>query len=206
MKGLIIKDLYMMKKQLYFVYIVYFFFIVLFAFSKANMFLLIFPVLLLTSSLINLLYYDDLYKWNILECILPVSRKTIVKEKYILVALVLFFSPIIPCIVYYIINKNFIDTLNLFYVQLLLSFIIPTVTLPIYYKLGYGKSRILSMIIAAFVGGFSALLLNSFLLTKMQEFKSNLSNIFYFVFPIIIVSLIFISYLISVKVYEKREF
>lgn len=206
MKGLFIKDLYMIKKQLYFVYIVYFFFIVLFAFSKANMFLLIFPVLLLTSSLINLLYYDDLYKWNILEFTLPVSRKTIVKEKYILVALVLFFSSIIPCIVYYIINKNFIDTLNLFYVQLLLSFIIPTVTLPIYYKLGYGKSRILSMIIAAFVGGFSALLLNSFLLTKMQEFKSNLSNIFYIMFPIIIASLIFISYLISVKVYEKREF
>lgn len=206
MKGLFIKDLYMIKKQLYFVYIVYFFFIVLFAFSKANMFLLIFPVLFLTSSLINLLYYDDLYKWNILEYTLPVSRKTIVKEKYILVALVLFFSSIIPCIVYYIINKNFIDTLNLFYVQLLLSFIIPTVTLPIYYKLGYGKSRILSMIIAAFVGGISVLFLNTFLLNKMQEFKSNLSNIFYIMFPIIIASLIFISYLISVKVYEKREF
>lgn len=206
MKGLFVKDLYMIKKQLYFVYIVYFFFIVLFAFSKANMFLLIFPVLFLTSSLINLLYYDDLYKWNILEYTLPVSRKTIVKEKYILVALVLFFSSIIPCIVYYIINKNFIDTLNLFYVQLLLSFIIPTVTLPIYYKLGYGKSRILSMIIAAFVGGISVLFLNTFLLNKMQEFKSNLSNIFYIMFPIIIASLIFISYLISVKVYEKREF
>lgn len=206
MKGLFIKDLYMIKKQLYFVYIVYFFFIVLFAFSKANMFLLIFPVLFLTSSLINLLYYDDLYKWNILEYTLPVSRKTIVKEKYILVALVLFFSSIIPCIVYYIINKNFIDTLNLFYVQLLLSFIIPTVTLPIYYKLGYGKSRILSMIIAASVGGISVLFLNTFLLNKMQEFKSNLSNIFYIMFPIIIASLIFISYLISVKVYEKREF
>lgn len=206
MKGLFLKDLYMIKKQLYFVYIVYFFFIVLFAFSKTNMFLLIFPVLFLTSSLINLLYYDDLYKWNILECTLPVSRKTIVKEKYILVALVLFFSSIIPCIVYYIRNKNFIDTLNLFYIHLLLSFIIPTVTLPIYYKLGYGKSRILSMIIAAFVGGISVLFLNTFLLNKMQEFKPNLSNIFYIMFPIIIVSLIFISYLISVKVYEKREF
>lgn len=205
MKGLLIKDFYIIKKQCYFTFILAAFFLILYAFMQTNIFPLMFSILFISATLVNLLYYDDFYKWNTFEITMPVSRKEIVTEKYLILLIILIPSILISSSIYFFINKDIFSTLNILYALLSIGLILPIIIFPFYYKFGYGKARLMTLIVSgicgAIIGGLG--IAKS---SQSTNILNTMPNLYYFVFPLIIISLVLISYFISLKVYSKREF
>lgn len=161
--------------------------------------------------------YDESAKWGRAEASLPLSRKTVVKTKYLFclaccAILVLFVSAFAIFIA--AATGGQVELLSLLAVNvstvLILNGVIISVSLPIAFKFGAEKSRIATF--SAF-GGIFALFMIAITLIK----KVNPSIADYFIgnsmlkwagviVALVVVLAIIASYFVSVKFYEKREF
>jgi len=87
MKGLIIKDILNLKKNLNTLLVLVIFYAFLGYRSGDPSMLIAMIVLLLTMMSITSISYDDLAKWDKYALAMPISRKNIVLSKYILAVL-----------------------------------------------------------------------------------------------------------------------
>ena len=83
MKGLIIKDYYMMMRYCR----MFFFIVVVFelaaAFLGDGLFLIVYPLIISSVIPLNLLSYDEKSRWTTYSCTIPYSRGQLVSVKYI---------------------------------------------------------------------------------------------------------------------------
>ena len=92
MKGLILKDLYMAKRyfRIYFVLMLVF---CALSFVYDNAFISAYPMVLMAMVPINLLAYDENFRWDRYCCALPCSRAQCVSAKYLIV--IIFFAAVL---------------------------------------------------------------------------------------------------------------
>ena len=84
MKGLIIKDIFNLKKGITTTLIMILFYGI-FSYNTGNMSMLIgMTVFIMTSLSISSMSYDDMAKWDGYALSMPITRKNIVLSKYIL--------------------------------------------------------------------------------------------------------------------------
>ena len=84
MKGLIIKDIFNLKKGITTTLIMILFYGI-FSYNTGNMSMLIgMTVFIMTSMSISSMSYDDMAKWDGYALSMPITRKNIVLSKYIL--------------------------------------------------------------------------------------------------------------------------
>lgn len=215
MKGLIKKD-FMLTKSLAKSFIV---FIVIFAImsmtSNSNTITSILPVVAVMLT-ISTLSYDSYYKWDAFALTLPISRKDIVRSKYMLSLIYMIILALITAIISVFIyqykgiplDMNTIGSTilgSLFGGTLVLS-----LSLPFMYKFGSENGRIVMFIVVLIVAG-------SFLgvaeLFKDIVDQNTIYNAVEFLsayfLPIMITTIILllaISYICSIKIYSKKEF
>ena len=146
MKGLILKDWYMMKKYCRYYFFVCIGFILLSLISSSNMFFVFYPCLLCGMIPVNLLGYDERSRWTEYVGALPYTKTQIVSAKYLIGLFTQISMLIIICIAQGIkmgIAHEFV--LKEFLVLMLLLLIMATVTssmtLPFIFKLGVEKGR-----------------------------------------------------------------
>ncbi len=209
MKGLITKELIALKKQLFILSIL------IIAFSAASIwgelsFCMVIPMFLSIFS-INSLTMDEQSKWQQYSISLPYSRKTIVSSKYVTTLIVLTISVLILTICYFI--SGFVNSEHSIKLSLLISggmftgAVYPILFFPLALKLSSLNGRTVLFIINAVFGGILGASVCTFL---DSEFSSGISvfNKFEFLSLIIftvIVVLYLISWIISIKIYEKRD-
>ena len=87
MKGLLLKDWYMMKKYCRYYLFVSIGFIILSMMSSGNMFFIFYPCLLAGMIPVNLLGYDERSRWTEYVGTLPYTKTQIVSAKYLIEAL-----------------------------------------------------------------------------------------------------------------------
>ena len=201
MKGLILKDLYMAKSHLRFFILLIFGFVLLATFSSENTFFLFYPAILAGTVPFSLLAYDEQSKWNQYCATLPVSRKTIVSARYVtacifffpvllLIALLQPFSPSFHA-------ESYVLNLSLLIVMGLLT---PTVLLPLTFRFGVDKGRLFYYFI---IGSFCALSVTA---ANISELAGKVSAVPVFVLPIAVIILFILSWLLSIRIYERKEF
>lgn len=212
MKGLLIKDAILIRKycKFHFIISLIFFIISLVGSSvkTSNINFVYYAVAMVSIIPITISAYDEQSKWNFYEAALPLSRKQIVLEKYILtVFIVIPVSVIYTVILFAVKGGDLSKALLTFAIMLLFSLISPSVILPIIYKFGYLKGRIINLIIIALIMAMASVLA----ITSTNEEQINLSVLlgggFTQLFLLAAAVIIFVlSGTISVSIYEKKEF
>lgn len=217
MKGLIIKDLCVIKNQMKTLLLVLAFFIIFSIINEDATFILFLVPFYMIMILITTFNYDEFNKWDSYCNSLPLSRKEIVKSKYIL-----FNATSLIVLILGIISSLIIPTFieNITFESLFASIIgvafgiclVISLLIPFYYKFGSSKGRIMLflcvVILALLIGTLTSLdIFNNIELMNIINNLNNLSLGAFTLLLILITTIIMtISYLISVRIYYKKEF
>lgn len=206
MTGLIIKDILNLKKSLMTSLVMLLFFSLTAYQSGDPKFLVGTIVLIISMQSISSISYDDLAKWDIYALTMPISRRKLVMSKYILSILLSITSLIISSAIAYFlilpissmgIREFFLTSYLIFLIALLLI----SVILPLIYKFGVERSRLLLFLVIS-IPILMGLLLSK---TGMTFPNENQFWILVKISPFVITIVLFISSLISCKIYRSKD-
>lgn len=217
MKGLILKDLLILKNQMRNILIVIIGFILLSIWME-NYFYIAFVIpFYIVMLVISAFSYDDLNHANTYLVALPTNRKTIVKSRYVLCVLSIITALLIGLILSLIIplinqDMDFISTFASTTASILGVVFVIALLIPFFYQFGVQKGRLVLFIaimgISLLIGFIISVFENSGL--NIASFFNKLEKLNYIVLILIVISIIslvlYFSYLVSCKIYKKKEF
>ncbi len=203
MRGLILKDSFCIIRQLKFVIVFILVFSAIPNFPGAT-FAVFYSVILSFTSMA----YDEQSKWDSFAITMPYSVSDIVKSKYVFgiicICIASVFSIIIQ-ILSLLYTKKTIG-IDIFYTtgfSLVYALIFQALLLPMIFKMGVAKGRIVFLVcffaVMGLLGGVS------------EHISSIVKNLYYNTFNILSISFIvmivlnILSYMISLKAYESRN-
>lgn len=200
MKGLLLKDFYVLKKELRaFLFIVVFF--TAFSFlGDNNSFFMFYGLIMLPIVNISLISYDERSHWDSFLETTPVSRSTAVTEKYLLnLLLLLLWSPVVLA-VYLVQAANLGNPVQAICICAYMALFFPAVIYPFIFALGSEKGRFAYFIfifaaMAAIAAGVSLMDRGAFVI------PDELSLIL--LLPPVVIYLI--SWRLSIALYKKRS-
>jgi len=207
MKGLLLKDWYMMKKYCRAYLLIAVVFIAVSLFSDDNMFFAFYPCLLCGMIPVNLLAYDERSRWMQYSGTLPYTKKQIVSGKY-LIGLLAQITMLIVTGAAQALKMSvgggfkFGDFAVLMLLMLIVSTLTSSICLPFVFKLGVEKGRTAYYIMVGFVCGASVLassIMRGQLMTEIQP------NLVLALIAIIGISIYILSWYLSVMFFMKRE-
>lgn len=205
MKGLLLKDIYQMRKYCRSILFILIVFLAVSLLNSDFSFLRAFICLLVGMIPMTLLSYDERSKWDRYCITLPVSRKASVTEKYllglILVLIVGTVCTLTSLIVRYYTGGELSGIIPEIGFQYSAALLLPSISLPFCFKFGTEKGRIFYLV---FVGVMSA---GTVFLTQYLLFEGPLPDLpaLFLCLPLGALVLYFLSWLISCKLYETRE-
>ena len=216
MKGLIIKDLCVLKNQMKTLLLVLAFFVIFSIINEDATFILFLIPFYMIMILITTFNYDEFNKWDSYCNSLPLSRKEIVKSKYILFNATSLIVLILGIIASFII-PNFIEntTFESIYASIIgVAFgicLVISLLIPFYYKFGSSKGRIMLflciVILALLIGMITSL--DIFNNKELMNLLNSLNNLSLGMFTLLLIIVTFIimsiSYYISVRIYKNKE-
>ena len=207
MKGLLVKDFIMIKKHGTILLIVSALFFILSLAAVQSMYFSYYSVALISLLPVTILAYDEAYKWNKYEVILPVDKKLAVCEKYLLLIIFVIPAILIECLVFYFTLHFSLDNiLSLMYLMLFCGLIAPIIVLPVTFRFGYLKGKLTNILIVGILAA-SISVINAKNISGGTLIEGNFTPVRdAFMFAVIAVVLFIISLLISANVYKKREF
>ena len=207
MKGLLLKDWYMMKKYCRAYLLIAVVFIAVSLFSNDNMFFVFYPCLLCGMIPVNLLGYDERSRWMQYSGTLPYTKTQIVSGKYLiglLSQITILVATGVAQAAKMLIAHNF--ELGDFAVLMLLMLIVSTLTssicLPFVFKLGVEKGRTAYYVMIGFVCGASVLassILRGQLVSEIQP------NLILALVAVVGICVYILSWYLSIVFFKKRE-
>ncbi len=207
MKGLLLKDWYMMKKYCRYYLFVSIGFIILSMMSSGNMFFIFYPCLLCGMIPVNLLGYDERSRFTEYVGTLPYTKTQIVSAKY----LIGLFTQISMMIAIGIaqgvkmsIEGNFIlkEFLVLMMLLLIMASVASSLTLPFVFKYGVEKGRGAYYVMIGVVCAGSIMATSIF----KQGLQSQIQlNAILPIACIVGIGIYVLSWCMSIVFYKKRE-
>ena len=207
MKGLLLKDWYMMKKYCRAYLLIAVVFIAVSLFSNDNMFFVFYPCLLCGMIPVNLLGYDERSRWMQYSGTLPYPKTQIASGKYLiglLSQITILVATGVAQAAKMLIVHNF--ELGDFAVLMLLMLIVSTLTssicLPFVFKLGVEKGRTAYYVMIGFVCGASVLassILRGQLVSEIQP------NLILALVAVAGIGIYILSWYLSIVFFKKRE-
>lgn len=209
MKGLILKDLYLLKKYCRGFLIVIAAFLAAMMFSNSQnegLFYSLYPCIFCSMVPITLLVYDERSRWNQYSAVMPYTKVQLVSSKYIIGLIVQ--AAVIPLIaalqaVSMVRRGEFVfgDYMTMLFTDIVISFIIPSVCLPLVFKYGTEKGRIIYFIIVA-------VLSSAVTAVNLIKIEKQVTISFSGFMPFIVlaaVGIYVLSWYLSIVFYKKRE-
>lgn len=202
MRGLILKDILNLKREMYiFVIFIVFYGAMSFTTGDNTMFVYIMALFAMMMP-ISSVSYDDKAMWDKYALTMPISRKDIVLSKYLLgyigiavISVVLF--------IYLLVTGGKIEGGILTIAGAIgLCILFESITLPIIIKFGSDKARIL-ILLCGFLP-FIILTLLEKMNIKLIPSKDFLEKLPYFL-PVILLFIAIASIFLSISIYEKKE-
>lgn len=211
MKGLILKDFLNLRKYSRTVLLVIGFYLLFSLMMDSISFLTGMIVLLMTMTAVTSFSYDDMAKWNVYALTLPVSRRDMVLSKYILALLLALGGSLISLLFgvgfafyrHQQLDEQFIIIAVVFGVALVFI----SILFPLIYRYGVEKSRMFMMIIfAAPTAAFVILSNTGFVMSagEITRWEQIIHSLLWLV-PVAVAALFWISYLISYRIYMKKD-
>lgn len=175
------------------------------------MFLMLIPALLSMLPL-GTMTYDEVSHWDMYVYSLPVKKKSVVTSKYATVLVLALISTVLIGTILFLLKNNVKDVDNntiafMTAASLIIGMIVPSISIPINLKFGTSKGRIIYLIIVGAICGIIPTVIISDaqnLTIKLMKIVSN-PAILALVTIGIVAAISFISWLIAVRIYEKKE-
>lgn len=170
------------------------------------MFAMICGMLVLTT-----MSYDDLAKWDRYALTMPITRKEIVRSKYIDAMIFSAAGFIVVTVVTFVIcmikgtsysGTDLLTSVVLFFVAILLNCIM----IPMLYKFGTEKARIIMILCALLPTGIILLVANMLKGAGIPMPSEQAVINFLYCLPVLLVAIIIVSYNCSQRIYAKKEF
>lgn len=212
MKGLIVKDFTYIKNY----WKTYLLAIILGIIPTALInydpnFMLIISMLIIFIISINTFSFDKENNWNKYALTMPVSRRDIVRAKYMLNIIGLLLGSILGFLLtlignfFYKIDLDFNSFINILIISMAFFFILSSIDLPTLFKWGTNKGKIVLMIVL-----FTLIAIIFQIIEKAYNYILNISSIdtIKLNLLIILISILiyFISYKISLYIMSKKEY
>ena len=208
-KGLIYKDLFLLKEAFPIVALAVLFllFTIILGFSGGFLALCIMLMVFAVKVVESTLIYDETDGWDSFVLTAPVSRKEIVRSKYLLQILFLAGAFLVSAVILLLISLipmfSGEDWLFLMlFVGLCYALVYGAVVIPIYLKFGQHTSRYVAFAILVVVAGLYGA---TFGITMFLEFAASTIPLLIGVLAISLAAY-GVSYSVSRKIYAKREF
>ena len=156
--------------------------------------------------------YDNFNRWDAYSISLPNGRKNSVKSKYITTILMTLVVSIITIILSFIIS--YVNTQTINYEQILVTMfgtifgtlLVLTIMYPIIYKFGVEKARIGIFLLVFGIVIIGSLLANFVNLSNILKSLSFLEDYLIIILIIVAIIMVYGSYKISEKIFNKKEF
>lgn len=217
MTGLIIKDFMNLRKSVR----IYAAFMVLYGgisiYSQSSSFFSSVWLMLFAILTLNLYSYDDLAKWDSYALTMPLSRDNIVQGKYMMmliltalgVAISAIFTGVYSCLVN---NGSLQSDMKIMGIGTAIVILFYCVSIPFITKSGVEKARV--FILAVYMIPFVGILLirkalergNLVMTPHIKDLIAFLLKNLYVILPVIVLTALAVSYLISIHIYRKKEF
>ncbi len=210
MLGLIKKDFLLIKANLKSMVIIFIVYLIL-AFQGTFDVTFIVPLIGI-MLFISTFSYDDFNNWNSYAVTLPNGRKNVVRAKYIASIILTVVLGIGALAIGIGISYTKTNRINLDEIisslmgTMLSSIIIISLLYPIVFKFGATNGRIILFAVVFGTAGIGALIAKFVDMTSIINMINRLDSYSLIAIPIISVILIGISYLISNKIYQNKEF
>ena len=210
MLGLIKKDFLLIKansKQMVIIFIVY----LMLAFQGTFDVTFIIPLIGI-MLFISTFSYDDFNNWNSYAVTLPNGRKNVVRAKYIASIILTIILAIVSLTIGIGISYTKTNSINLDEIisslmgTMLSCVIIISLLYPIVFKFGATNGRIILFAVVFGIAGIGALIAQFVDTTPIINMINRLDSYSLIAIPIISAILLGISYLISNKIYQNKEF
>ena len=208
-KGLIYKDLFLLKEAFPIVALAVLFllFTIILGFSGGFLALCIMLMVFAVKVVESTLIYDETDGWDSFVLTAPVSRKEIVRSKYLLQILFLAGAFLISAVILMLISLiPMFSGEEWLFLMLVVGFCYAlfygAVIIPIYLKFGQHTSRYVAFAVLVVVAGLYGA---TFGITMFLEFAASTIPL---LIGVLVLSLAAygVSYLVSRKIYAKREF
>jgi len=206
MKGLILKDLLNLKGTFKTLGVMMLFFTVVFI-PAGNNFIFGIIIFMFAMMVITTISYDDLARWDSYALTMPVTRKEIVLSKYLVLGILNIAGALLSLIVGFIgtmiMGRSFsLEILAIIGVVFLIALIFGSVMLPLIYKFGAEKARLMLILCALIPTGLILLL------EQLQIPIPTDANPWMYLLILSAFTLagLILSYGLSLKIYEKKEF
>ena len=208
-KGLIYKDLFLLKEAFPIVALAVLFllFTIILGFSGGFLALCIMLMVFAVKVVESTLIYDETDGWDSFVLTAPVSRKEIVRSKYLLQILFLAGAFLISAVILLLISLiPMFSGEDWLFLMLVVGFcyalVYGAVVIPIYLKFGQHTSRYVAFAVLVVVAGLYGA---TFGITMFLEFAASTIPL---LIGVLVLSLAAygVSYSISRKIYAKREF
>ena len=210
MLGLIKKDFLLIKansKQMVIIFIVY----LMLAFQGTFDATFIVPLIGI-MLFISTFSYDDFNNWNSYAVTLPDGRRNVVRAKYIASIILTVILGAVALAISAGISYTKTNSINVDEIMsslmgtMLSSVIIISLLYPIVFKFGATNGRIILFAVVFGIAGIGALIAQFVDMTFIIDIINGLDSYSLIAIPIISVILLGISYLISNKIYQRKEF
>lgn len=211
MKGLLRKDLYVLVKYIRSYLLLIVFFWALYIFGNHGFFYFGYPIIMISMMGLTLTSLDEHSHWDQYCASLPVTRAQMVSGKYTLLGLLMLtvtiLSGLVSLLFSHRIGTSFQSTVYLAAFMLGIGLVMPSVSLPLVFKFGTEKARWVSLLT-------TALCIVLFFILSSLFFENLFDDITYqsylpleFMLLALPAGLLLyaVSWILSVKIYQKRE-
>ncbi len=208
MTSLVLKDLLNLQSYLRTIFVFVIFYTVL-SFTMADVSLVAGMLIILFAMIpISSFSYDQQAKWDVFSQTLPVTRKQIVQGKYIVALLFIVLGFVLSFVITVIATVLKGETLDLMELLIgngmiaLTGLILLAIMIPLIYKFGVEKSRMMLMTIAL-VPTLGVMLLANLGFTIPSDFNWELVG---YIIPAVAAIGFVISFMISTRIYSAKDF
>lgn len=208
MRGLILKDLFILKQnyKTFFVLII-FFILAMFQNSSAASFTSVINAVF-TMMITTTISYDNLAKWDKYALTMPITRKEMVLSKYICSIIFNLIGLVLGIVIVFAMGiiRNNLNITEIFISAIssaIVMIIFISLMFPLVYKFGVEKFRIFLILIFMIPVFFILALSNMTNVGKLID-----KWLIYIIISVPVIAIIgfVLSYFISIKIYENKEF
>lgn len=203
MKGFLLNDLFSIRRLLKSIAIVYLVFMVAWgAVGKPQM-----PALMLgimsISYMGNLFSYDEFYHWEKYQRVIPLSVRQVVLARYLSFGIAALVTLVLGLMYLLVMRVPLYEIGVILMGTAAMQMYTISVTVPIYYKLGVAKSRLIQLLVMLIPAGIFMGMI-TVIRKEFSEFTVGVGLILGGVFLVLLIGIL-LSVRISIRIVRKKE-
>ena len=203
MKGFLLNDLFSIRRLLKSIAIVYLVFMVAWgAVGKPQMAALMLGIMSI-SYMGNLFSYDEFYHWEKYQRVIPLSVRQVVLARYLSFGIAALVTLVLGLMYLLVMRVPLYEIGVILMGTAAMQMYTISVTVPIYYKLGVAKSRLIQLLVMLIpIGIFMGMI--TVLRKEFSEFTVGVELILGGVFLVLLIGIL-LSVRISIRIVRKKE-